>query len=764
MTYEFVPAGLGIALRIPPMDFETYSEAGYVWEPHRQKWGSPPGAPGTTRGLTVVGLRNYATHPTTEVISFYYDLFEGRGRRHWRPGLPNPQDLFDYLTAGGLLEAHNVGFEWHIWTFVCVPRYGWPLLPEAQLRCSMAKSAAHALPRALEDVGGVIGLAEHLRKDSDGTRLLRMFSMPRNPTKDDSRTRWTIYDKPEDGQKLIGYNERDIVAEEAVTLVVPDLMPQELAFWQADQTINRRGVAVDVEMVENCIAIVEEAQSRYNGRLRSITGGAVDSVNEIKKLTEWLATQGVYPNGLDDEEVERLLGEGARMDLSGGKLPWLLALEIRQAIGSASVKKVFSMRLQQSLGRLYELFGYHAARTGRANGNGPQPQNLPKSGPPVYRCGFAGKEQLGGCGRFYGAHRLDCAWCGRLRGPRESKADWTPAAAADALVCIATRSLDLLELVFGDAMAAISGSLRALFIAAPGHRLLCVDYTAIEGVVTAALAGEEWRLEVYRTHGKMYETSASKITGVPLQEMLDYKQRTGSHHPDRNGLGKFAELASGFGGWIGAWKAFGAGDHMDDERIKQAILAWRAASPAIVALWGGQFRRIGYEKVQELHGLEGAAISAVLCPGEVREYRGIRYVLHRGNLYCILLSGRVLTYHRARVVPSDRRSGELQLEFEGWNTNPKMGPRGWVTMQTYGGKLTENVVQATARDILAHAIVQLEQRSYRIVLHVHDEVVCEMPDGVGSLEEMEGVMVDVPLWAKAWPIKVDGWEGPRYGK
>lgn len=757
MRYLTAPAGLSLATRIPPMDFETYSEAGYVWDDAARKWRSPPGAPGTKRGLEVVGLRVYATHPSTEVICFAYDLLDGRGPRRWRPGMASPQDLFDYLANGGLVEAWNVGFEWAIWTFVCCSKYGWPELPQAQLRCAMAKAAAHAIPRGLGDAGEVLRLPPELQKDKEGARLLNMFSKPRNPTKDDPRTRWTIYDKPEDGQKLVAYNDRDIVAEDAAGMRMPDLSPSELELWQCDQTINRRGVAVDLEGIENCITIVEEAQRRYNGRLRTITGGTVDSVNEIKKLTEWLAAQGVYANGLDDEEVERLLNE------DGPEIA-KEALRIRRAIGSASVKKVFSMRMQQHLARLYELFGYHAARTGRANGNGPQPQNLPSAGPPVFRCGYTGKENHGGCGRFYGAHRPGCAWCGRIRLPVETKADWTPAAAADALEVIAWRSLDLLEAFFGDAMAAVSGSLRALFVAAPGHRLLCVDYTAIEGVVTAALAGEEWRLEVYRTHGKMYETSASKITGTPLEEMLEYKKRTGSHHPDRKGVGKFAELASGFGGWVGAWKAFGADKHMTDEQIKHAILAWRAASPMIVKLWGGQTEGRGWERTPCLHGLEGAAISAVLCPGEVREYRGIRYVVHDGALYCILLSGRALTYHNARVRQSDRRPGELSLEFEGWNTNPKMGPLGWVTMNTYGGKLTENVVQATARDILAHSIVQLEKRGYSVVLHIHDEIVCEMPEGVGSLDEMMGVMIDVPTWCRGWPIKVDGWEGPRYGK
>ena len=226
-------------------------------------------------------------------------------------------------------------------------------------------------------------------------------------------------------------------------------------------------------------------------------------------------------------------------------------------------------------------------------------------------------------------------------------------------------------------------------------------------------------------------------------------------------VGKVAELASGFQGWIGAWKQFGADEFFNDEEIKNAILAWRAASPAIVEFWGGQQKRWQ----PHFYGLEGAAVQAVLSPGTKFSYRGLSYIVNRDILYCQLLSGRYLTYHKPRLIPSDKRPGTLSLTFEGWNTNPKYGAIGWVRMSTYGGKLTENVVQATSRDILAHAIINLEKSGYPVVLHVHDEIVSEIPENWGSIAEFEEKMSKLPEWAATWPVKANGgWRGKRYAK
>lgn len=735
-------AGIGQSTIIADFDFETYSEAGFHWNPKRGRFEEPLNA--DKKGLPSIGTAAYAQHPSTEVLSMAYDLKDGRGKRLWRPRQPPPLDLFRYLGNGGLLEAWNCAFERWIWEFVCIPKYGFPDLPFNQLRDAMAKARAFGLPGSLDAAGSVLNIKN--KKDKDGKRLLTKFSMPRNPTKLDSRKRIHPHDDPNDANALYEYNLKDIAAEAEISSLIPDLIPFELEFWLCDQAINRRGVQLDRVSIFSCLAIVEQAQVKYNGRLQYITEGKVQAASEIQKLRDWMMEFGVSAPQLDEDTINELLKIS---------LPDLVreALLIRKRVGSAAVKKLYSMLNQvTSSGRVHDLFVYHSARTGRAAGSGPQPQNLPNSGPDVLACIC--------CGRHFGLHHdRVCPYCNVKTSHKQ--VEWNPAAVEDALATISTCNLEHVENIWGNALDAVSGCLRGLFIAAPGKDLICSDYSAIEAVVLAALAGEQWRLDVFNSHGKIYEMSASKITGIPFEDFLKHKADTGQHHPMRKKVGKVAELASGFQGWIGAWKQFGADEFFNDDEIKKAILAWRKASPAIVEFWGGQQR----DWIPCYYGLEGAAVQAVMHPGRVFEYRGISYVMRGDILYCKLLSNRFLTYHRPRLLASERRQDTFSLTFEGWNTNPKAGSYGWIRMQTYGGKLTENVVQATARDILAHAIVNLEKRGYPVVLHVHDEIVAEVPEGYGSVAEFETIMSTLPEWAASWPVKANGgWRAKRYAK
>ena len=761
-------AGMGVATILPDFDFETYSEAGFVWG--GEKWACLPRASQGKKGLPVVGAAAYAEHPTCEPISLAYDLKDGRGPRHWKPGDPQPQELFDYLVAGGLIEAWNVGFERHIWEKVCVPRFGWPLIARRQYRCAMAKARAHALPGALGIAGEVVGAAT--QKDKDGTRLLNKFSIPRNPTLKDKRLRIRPSEDLIDGPLLYRYNTRDIAAEAEVSSVTPDLHPDEQEWWFYDQEINCRGVQIDTKAIEDCVVVVEAALERYNLQLFSLTNGAVESASQVERLTGWLAAQGVQMVSLDEEHLGEAL---KRTDLPDSART---ALELRAKIGSASIKKLFAMRNQVCAdGRLRDLYLFHAARTGRATSQGAQAANLPNHGPEIYRCAQ--------CGKTYGREQMPCPWCGSLRPPiteewgarpqdrrkiveernplldrREGTMDRRRLAVEDALDVMAGRSLDLAEYYYEEALPAISGCLRGLFISAPGHDLICSDYSAIEAVVLAELAGEKWRQEVFRTHGKIYEASASKVTRIPLSEILDHKKNTGSHHPARK-KGKVLELALGYGGFIGALIAFGAAEFMTEEEMREAALAWRAESPAIVEFWGGQ--RKNWQPC--LFGMEGAALQAVQNPGVEFETHGFRFVVRQDVLYLRLLSGRYLTYHHPRLRPSDRRRGELTLSYEGWNSNPKYGKMGWSRMDTYGPKFVENCVQATARDIQRDAIIAQEKAGYSIVLHVYDENIAEVPEGWGSIEEFERLMLPTAPWCAHWPVKAaGGWRGKRYRK
>lgn len=752
-----IPAGPAFATILPDLDFETYSEAGFPWNEDTQKFDKPIGA--SKRGISAVGAAVYTQHPTAEVLSLQFDLKDGRGAEFWRPGMPNPQRLFDYLARGGLIEAHNSMFEYRTWTAICMRLYGWPPLDQRQLRCSMAKARAHALPGALDDLGRVLNIAH--QKDKEGTRLLNLFSIPRKPTAKDKRRRIRPEDDPVDGPKLYAYNERDIVAESEVSVLCPDLPPMELRYWLADQAINYRGVGVDSRSVAACIDILHQAQRKYDAELQDLTDGEVAGGSKVAQLKAWLERQGVFLDSLDSDAIEEALPTlDPRSDA-------YRALQIRQLVGSASVKKIYAMARMATVDhRLCDMFNYHGPRTGRDAHQDVQPGNLPKAGPLVRWCDDAG------CNRPY-AYALDtCPWCGcssafsREKFAPDEDGGWTWRAVPYALEAMAAGSLELVEWFFGDALLTISGCVRGMFVSAPGKDLICSDYSSIEAVVTAALAGEQWRLDAFARKDDIYLTSAARITGKSLEW---YMANGGKKHPDRQKIGKPAELGLGFGGWIGAWRQFDSTDTFDDEQVKANIIAWREASPNIVELWGGQFRGAPWAPTRmELYGLEGCAVAAIQNPGKSFAYNGITYGVKDDVLYCRLLSGKLLTYHKPRLNPVCRRDGwveTLEITFEGWNTNPKKGPRGWIRMKTYGGSLAENVIQGTAADVMKFAVPNLEAAGYPVVLRIHDELAAEVPEGFGSIEEFERIMATLPDWCRGWPIRAaGGFRSKRYRK
>ena len=748
------------------IDFETYSEAGYCWNEALNKWRAPEGTPENKKGLKGVGAPAYAEHPSTEVLCLAYDLKDGRGEQLWRPGDLPPLDLFSYIAAGGLIEAHNSSFEFYIWHYVCAGRMGWPALPLAQLRCSMSKGNAWGMPGALGKIAEILGASE--QKDKAGGALIGKLCVPRNPTKKDERRRLTPADSPLAFDDLYGYCEQDIRAEASVSAMLPDLSLEELDLWLLDQQINVRGIYIDPEGLSNCAGIIKQARAQYSAELVDIVGIPDITVDKLKQLQGWMSGRGFVTPSLDSDHVEAAL---KRTDLPPDVYR---VLQLRATLGSASVKKTAAIeRTVSSDGRLRDLFVFNGARqTGRWAGMGAQPQNLPNSGPEVCKCS--------GCGTIRWAGLSVCLKCFSLES---TGAEWGIEAVEVALEAIASRDLATVEALWGDATATVAGCLRGLFSAAPGCDLICSDYSAIEAVVLAELAGESWRQEVFRTHGKIYEMSAAKITGIPFEEFMGcagytdldkpewwLEPQTGQHHPMRKKIGKVAELASGFGGWINAWKQFGADKFFNsDDEIKSAIIPWRDASPTIVEFWGGQWRKDPHKWAftPELYGLEGAAVMAIQSPGQCYAYNGITYGVKDDVLYCLLLSGRMLTYHKPRLHPDTSPFGKpiQAITFDGWNSDSTKGPVGWMRRETYGGRLCENVVQATANDIMRHVMPLLERAGYPIVLHVHDEIISEVPKGRGSIEEFEQIMATLPGWCAQWPIKAaGGWRGRRYRK
>lgn len=724
--------GFGFSTVYVDMDFETYSEAGYYFS--NNKWHSIVTSP--PHGLSAVGASVYSEHPSTEILSLAYDLKNGSGRQLWLPRCTPPINLFKHIKNGGLIEAWNSSFEWHIWQNICVKRMGWLELPYWQLRDTMAKARYFSLPGKLKDAGAVLNIPA--QKLDDGKRLINKFSKPRNPTKHNPAKRLRPENDLIDGPKFYEYNLRDIEAESLISAATPDLSQDELELWLLDQCINFRGVSIDVPSLDGCIKIVKQATVKYTAELSKLTNGTVTSIDQFKELTKWLDTQGVATHSVDVENVTRLL---AKTDLPDQARR---VLEIRSILGSASVKKLFAIKNRLSAdGRLKDLFAYCGAdRTNRFAGRGPQPQNLPKSGPDVMRCA---------CQRYYGHGIMYCPWCGisEIFGKKE---EWSVNAVEDALEIIRSGTLAMVEIAFVDVIAVVSGCLRGLFQAENGNDLICSDYNSIEAVVLAALAGEEWRLEVFRTHGKMYEISAAKITKIPFEEFTDHKERTGEHHPMRNKIGKVAELASGYQGSVKAWKKFGADKLFNsDEEILENVRAWRKESSMIVKFW---------------YGLEDAARTAILNPGKFYSYRDIHYGVV-DNILCCNAPGGTLIYHKPQlhwdVTPWGKRV--QKITFMGNNNDHIKGPKGWMRLDTYGGKLVENVVQFVSRNILTHGMKRLEHAGYSLVLHVHDEPCAEIVAGTGSIEEFERIMCDLPEWASDWPIKASGgWRGKRYRK
>lgn len=900
----------------PTFDLESYSEAGFVWTDPNDKyplgrWVAPRGA--KQLGISAVGSAVYAEHPSTEVLCASYDLADGHGVRRWLPGQPMPADLRAHVEAGGTLEFHKADFEVGMWAAQLVTKHGWIPLPAGAARCSMAKAHVAQYPGALGNLGAVLGL--ETEKDKDGKRLIAKFCVPQQPIlglvdrktgrvkrEPVSARRIYPYDDPEDFERLCAYCDTDVISQMQASDAMPDMEPHEVIAWQLDQQMNHRGLAVDRVGLRACIDILDQVIAQYGAECRALTGF---DATQLEKLKGWLAAYGVHTASLDSDAIDALL---ARDDLPA---PARRVLELRALTGSASVKKTYAMEAQCSDdNRLRHLVIHHGTRPGRPTGSGPQPLNLPKAGPALVACE---------CGRPHTPAALICPWCGEIGAPGR-KAKWAPWMVDHVLEIMECGSLAMVEQFFGDAMLAISGCLRGLFVAGPGHELVSTDYSSLQAVVAACLAGEQWRIDAFKRGDPIYLLGASKITGTPLSAYLDYYEQHGDHHPDRQKIGKVSELAClgaetlvwtrrpgkgfrqrwkrivdvaaddlvfdgvrwvahgglikrgermveyhagiiatpdhkflvgrtwqrfdamnysrwskaasnawslfimpammttpspattqkvydlancgprnrfviatdygpvlahncGFQGWINSYKAFGSTE--PDNVIRKQILAWREASPAIVEMWGGQWRGPPWRRERhELYGLEGMFIAAVQNPGQTFTYRGVSFCMEDGQDCLVIrlpqIDGirRPLRYHEPRLAVSDRNTDELSISYMTWNSNPNYGRMGWVRMGTWGGRLFENVVMGVEVDIQRYGVKLLAKHGYPMVLGVYDEDVVEIPMGkpltlglppvegldpyVQEVEHLLGIM---PPELADWPIRASGgWRGRRYRK
>lgn len=596
-----------------------------------------------------------------------------------------PEHIFKALTDPGILKtAFNATFE-----RVCLSRYFRVPFTSIQWECTMVRSAMLGLPLSLAAVGKVLKLEN--QKMDEGKALIRYFSVPAKPTKTNGmRTRNLPEHAPDKWDLFKKYCKRDVEVENAIRKKTAafKMPPFEKELYDIDQWINDRGVMLDMRMVENAIRMNLVYTGRLSAEAAELTG--LDNPNSVAQLKAWLEQEtGNEIKSLNKKDMPDILSA-----CKADQVKRILA--IRQELGKTSVKKYEAM--SKAICRDHRARGltqfYGASRTGRWSGRIIQLQNLPQNH----------------------IEDLDLARSLVVEG-----------------------DLDMLEICYGNVPDTLSQLIRTAIIAKPEHTFIVSDFSAIEARIIAWLAGEKWRLEVFRTHGKIYEASASKMFHVPVEEI--------TKTDPRRQKGKIAELALGYQGGVGAMKTMG-GERMglSEDEMKEIVTNWRSANPAIVGLW---------EEVQ-------AAAVQVISGRDTVIRKGIKFQTELGAMTIQLPSGRQLFYPRPRLEFREKFGKRSKtIVYEGQNQTTKK----WEVQETYGGKLVENIVQGIARDCLAVTMVRLEKMGYPIVFHVHDEVILEVPaDGSKTLEEVCGVFRKPIPWAEGLPLKGDGYITNYYKK
>ena len=677
------------------IDIETYSEA----------------------PLKKCGAYRYAEHPSTEILSIAYKFDDGPVNL-WVPrsNLPKivlqpvfeqmepdgrlyaslniPKDLYEHFANGGKGRAHNAQFERVLLNAMAGQEIGFPHTEISQWVCTAAKTAAHGLPRSLEEGAAAAGTRA---KDAAGKMDMMFLCKPRKASRktleaarehDVEGAVWEPRATPEtDPERHIGlylYNMDDVRAEYDLDQYVPDLSPYEQRVWELDQLINDRGMRVDPVAIANAQVLLTQYKKILEKKCIAVCGL---KPTQREALAAWIRTVGGYPVLVDlqAQTVIKLL-----------ELPDLppavrTLLKIYTYYGMKAVAKFSALEGAVCAdGRVRGMYIYFGAATGRWSSVIAQLHNLFR---PVIK---------------------------------------DPELAID---MFAARDLAYLQMLYDEnPMKVLASTVRGMLIPDPGSDLLCEDFSAIEGCITAWLAGDQIKLEVYRTDGRVYEFTAAGI----LRKSVD---KIG---PDERFLyGKIPELALGFQGGKKAFVKMAKqhGATVDEERGDQIKEQWRLANPKTVSLW--------YE-------LERVAASAVANPGKIFALKNkkLMFKTERDWLYMRLPSGRRVAYFKPQL------DLEGKVTFLGIDTFT----RRWGRVKTYGGRWTENAAQAIARDLLANGLLKLETAGYPVVGSTHDEGITEPAEDFGSLDEAAAVMCQIPEWAGDLPVRAKGFRVKRYRK
>lgn len=628
------------------------------------------------------GVYAYASHPEFKILLMAYSE-DGRPVQivDFTNGERLPRHVLEALQDSMVLKtAYNANFERVCLSHkYCTNTYFDPKAWE----CTMIKAAMFGLPMGLDAVSKALRLKEN--KDPEGKALIRYFTVPCKPTKSNGmRTQNMPEDDPEKWERFKSYCIQDVVVEQAIRdeLSMFDIGGKETTLYAIDQRINDTGVLIDADFVDKAVNIGAAYAQKLQEEARNLTG--LDNPNSVKQLSEWLRGETDEDfDSLNKESLNKLLKSGVAADCER-------VLRIRQELSLTSIKK------------------YNAMQDAVCRDN-----------------------RVRGLLQFYGANRTG-RWAGRLiqvqNLRKNSLSDLDLARSV-----VASGDLDLLELLYGNVPDVLSQLIRTAFIAPEGHTLVVSDFSAIEARVIAWLAGEAWRLEVFATHGKIYEASASQMFKIPLAQITKdspYRQK-----------GKVAELALGYQGGPNALIKMGALKmSLAESELQDIVNKWRNANPAIVSLWSD---------------VEDAAIEA-LEYGVPTKARGLKFEVIGRILFIQLPSGRRLSYYRPTLKPG--KFGK-SLCYEGMDQTT----RKWTLQDTYGGKLVENIVQGIARDCLADTLVQLAGQ-FKVVMHVHDEVVVEAPVGTDALSRIKKIMSRPLTWAPGLLLTADAYETLYYKK
>lgn len=644
--------------------------------------------------IAKAGAQKYIASPDFEILLFAYslngapsvccDIAQGELLPDWvLDALCDPQCL---------KHAYNAAFEWG-----CLSKFMGRQLPPEQWRCTMFHGLYAGYPAGLDATGRALGLPEDKRKLSTGKALIRYFCVPCTPTKSNGGRRRNLPNHdPARWELFKEYNAQDVTTEMEIErrlslITVPDWLQRQ---WETDLLINARGVAVDMEMVNGALEIGATVRERLTQEAVRISG--LSNPNSVQQLSAWLEQE-------TGEEVTDLRKDTvAKMIAQAPDIPEVQRmLEIRQELGKTSTKK-------------YDAIEQAVCPDGRVRG----------------------------LLQFYGANRTG-RWAGRLVQVQNLPRTYTqPLELARNLV--KQRKLDNLRLIYGSVPDTLSQLIRTAFVASDGNVLIDADFSAIEARVISWLAGEQWRLEVFKTHGKIYEASASQMFGVPIERI-----KKGNPEYALRQKGKVAELALGYQGGAGALINMGALDMgIPEDDLPDIVQRWHDTNKRICDLW----YKMNSAAVEAISTGSSVGVGRLLVSCEYDAVHEVEY------LTVLLPSGRKLYYNSPQI--GENKWGGPSISYMGMDQTTKK----WKRIETYGGKLVENCVQAVARDCLAQAIENLEKEGLPVVFHIHDEVVIDCRADTATLDDVVNIMSRPIPWAPGLPLNADGWVGGFFKK